>query len=57
MNPEEAKQVLDNLAPGELEQIIRDSIISEEDRERFRKHESDLLYKTLYPTSGGGFDR
>ena len=57
MNPEEAKQVLDNLAPGELEQIIRDSIISEEDRERFRKHESDLLYKTLYPTSGGDFDR
>lgn len=51
MNPEEAKQVLGNLAPGELEQIIRDSIISQKDRERFKKRESELLYKTLYPTS------
>jgi hypothetical protein len=49
MNSEEAKQVLDNLWPGEAERILRENMISPGEYHQFQKRQAQLLYERLYP--------
>lgn len=51
MNPEEARQVLANLWPGEAERILRENMISPSEYHQFQKRQAELLYERLYPVT------